>query len=126
MRLVIFDIDDTLTQTMKTDEECFVRSLAEVCGFGDVDTDWSRYKHATDSGVFHEIHEARTGRHKFAHAFRITAKHDDRSFQRGAVLDRDFQRRFAAESGQRLGKPQAGRAGGQDDRNDGAVPTHKG
>ena len=62
MRLVIFDVDGTLTQTMKADEECFVRSLAEVCGFGDVDTDWSGYKHATDSGVFHEIYESRTGR----------------------------------------------------------------
>jgi phosphoglycolate phosphatase-like HAD superfamily hydrolase len=62
MRLVLFDIDGTLTQTMKADEECFVRSLAEVCGFSDVDTDWSRYKHATDSGVFHEIYEFRAGR----------------------------------------------------------------
>jgi phosphoglycolate phosphatase-like HAD superfamily hydrolase len=61
MRLVIFDIDGTLTQTMKADEECFVRSLAEVCGIRDVDTDWSRYKHATDSGIFHEIHQARIG-----------------------------------------------------------------
>ena len=39
MGLVIFDIDGTLTQTMKADEECFVRSLVEVCGVGDVDTD---------------------------------------------------------------------------------------
>ena len=62
MRLVIFDIDGTLTQTMKADEECFVRSLAEVCGFGDVDSDWSHYKHATDFGIFREIHETRTGR----------------------------------------------------------------
>jgi phosphoglycolate phosphatase-like HAD superfamily hydrolase len=62
MRLVIFDIDGTLTQTMKVDKECFVRSLAEVCGFSDVDGDWSRYKHATDSGIFREIHETRTGR----------------------------------------------------------------
>jgi phosphoglycolate phosphatase-like HAD superfamily hydrolase len=62
MRLVIFDIDGTLTQTMTADADCFVRSLAEVCGFFDVETDWSGYKHATDSGVFHEIHEARTGR----------------------------------------------------------------
>src|SRR5215471_21784601 len=62
MRLVIFDIDGTLTQTMKVDADCFVRSLAEVCGFHDVDTDWSGYKHATDSGVFHEIYKARTGR----------------------------------------------------------------
>jgi phosphoglycolate phosphatase-like HAD superfamily hydrolase len=62
MCLVIFDIDGTLTQTSKADEECFVRSLAEVCGFSDVDTDWSRYKHATDSGIFHEIYESRVGR----------------------------------------------------------------
>jgi phosphoglycolate phosphatase-like HAD superfamily hydrolase len=47
---------------MKADAECFVRSLAEVCGFREVDTDWSRYMHATDSGVFHEIYQARIGR----------------------------------------------------------------
>src|SRR5947207_7180010 len=63
MRLVIFDIDGTLTQTTNADEGCFVRSLAEVCGFSDVDTDWSRYKHATDSGVIHEIYESRVGRY---------------------------------------------------------------
>src|SRR6266516_6203716 len=62
MRLVIFDIDGTLTQTMKADEECLVRSRAALCGFTDVDTDGSRYKHATDSGIFCEIHETRTGR----------------------------------------------------------------
>lgn len=62
MRLIIFDIDGTLTATMKADEECFVRSLEEVCGFHDIDTDWSRYKHTTDSSIFHEIHESRTGR----------------------------------------------------------------
>jgi phosphoglycolate phosphatase-like HAD superfamily hydrolase len=62
MRLVIFDIDGTLTQTMKADTECFVHSLADICGFRDVDTDWSRYKHATDSGVFHELYEAHAGR----------------------------------------------------------------
>jgi len=62
MPLVIFDIDGTLTQTTNADANCFVRSLAEVCGFREVDTDWSGYKHATDSGVFHEIHQDRTGR----------------------------------------------------------------
>ena len=38
-----------------------MRSLAEVCGFADVRADWSSYKHATDSGIFHEICLARTG-----------------------------------------------------------------
>ena len=30
-------------------------------GFSEVDTDWSRYKHTTDAGIFHETHEIRTG-----------------------------------------------------------------
>lgn len=62
MRLIIFDIDGTLTATVKTDEECYVRSLAEIYGFTDVETDWSHYRHATDPGIFHEIYEARVGR----------------------------------------------------------------
>src|SRR5262245_5399810 len=62
MHLVIFDIDGTLTQSMAVDAECFVRALAEVCGFTDIDTDWSRYRYVTDSGVFHEIYEERTRR----------------------------------------------------------------
>ena len=33
MHLVMFDIDGTLTETMKIDEECFVRSFKDVFGF---------------------------------------------------------------------------------------------
>jgi phosphoglycolate phosphatase-like HAD superfamily hydrolase len=62
MRLVMFDIDGTLTDTMQVDALCFVRAFAEVCGLGDIDTDWSRYRHATDAGIFYEIFEARIGR----------------------------------------------------------------
>lgn len=62
MHLVMLDIDGTLTETMKVDTECFVRSLAEVCDFTDVETDWSKYRHTTDSGIFHEIYLARTRR----------------------------------------------------------------
>ncbi|MGB7855405.1 MAG: hypothetical protein WBL48_05850 [Pseudolabrys sp.] len=47
---------------MKVDALCFVRAFAEVCGFGDIDTDWSRYQHATDAGIFYEIFAARVGR----------------------------------------------------------------
>lgn len=60
--LVMFDIDGTLTETMKVDEECFVRSFKEVFDFADFDTDWSRYPHTTDSGIFHEIYVSRRGR----------------------------------------------------------------
>lgn len=62
MCLLIFDIDGTLTETTTVDEECFVQAFVDVCGFNDVDTDWSNYKHATDAGIFQEIFEARMGR----------------------------------------------------------------
>jgi phosphoglycolate phosphatase-like HAD superfamily hydrolase len=62
MHLVMFDIDGTLTETMKIDEECFVRSFKDVFGFTDIDTDWSHYPHTTDSGIFHDVFTARIGR----------------------------------------------------------------
>ncbi len=62
MRLVMFDIDGTLTETMTVDEECFVRSFKDVFGFADIDTDWSHYPHATDSGIFDDVFMSRVGR----------------------------------------------------------------
>ena len=62
MHLVMFDIDGTLTETMKVDEECFVRSFKDVFGFADIDTDWSHYPRTTDSGIFHDVFAARIGR----------------------------------------------------------------
>ena len=62
MHLVMFDIDGTLTETMKVDEECFVCSLKDVFGFDDIDTNWSHYPRTTDSGIFHEVFTSRIGR----------------------------------------------------------------
>src|ERR1700692_368901 len=62
MHLVMFDIDGTLTETMKVDEECFVRSFKDVFGFADVDTDWSHYPRTTDSGIFQDVFTSRIGR----------------------------------------------------------------
>src|SRR5438270_8187081 len=62
MHLVMFDIDGTLTETMKVDEECFVRAFKDVSGFVDIDTDWSHYPHTTDSGIFHDVFTSRIGR----------------------------------------------------------------
>lgn len=61
-QLVMFDIDGTLTETMSVDAECYVRSLLEVFGFTDIDTDWSHYTHTTDSGILQEICILRMGR----------------------------------------------------------------
>ena len=62
MHLVMFDIDGTLTETMTVDEECFVRSFRDVFGFVDIDTDWSHYPRATDSGIFEDVFTSRIGR----------------------------------------------------------------
>jgi phosphoglycolate phosphatase-like HAD superfamily hydrolase len=57
----MFDIDGTLTETMKVDEECFVRSFKDVFGITGIDTDWSHYPHTTDSGIFHDVFKSRIG-----------------------------------------------------------------
>jgi len=62
MRLVLFDVDGTLTDTMAVDARCFLRAFVDACGFADVDSDWSRYRNATDAGIFHEVFESRVGR----------------------------------------------------------------
>ncbi len=62
MQLVVFDIDDTLTRSMVADTECFVRSLEDILGFRDIDTDWSHYQHVTDAGIVSELFERHKGR----------------------------------------------------------------
>lgn len=51
MKLAIFDIDGTLTNTNKVDEECFVKAFSEVQAFTDINTDWTTYPHTTDSAI---------------------------------------------------------------------------
>jgi phosphoglycolate phosphatase-like HAD superfamily hydrolase len=62
MKLVMFDIDGTLTQTCQADETCFVQALREVFGFSDVDTDWASYPHCSDSGILEALFQRRLGR----------------------------------------------------------------
>jgi phosphoglycolate phosphatase-like HAD superfamily hydrolase len=62
MRLIVFDIDGTLTDTMEEDTAAFLRSFDEVFGFKKINADWSCYKNATDAGIFREVFESRAGR----------------------------------------------------------------
>jgi len=62
MKLVMFDIDGTLTQTVGADESCFVQALDEVFGFKEVNTDWASYPHCSDSGVVDVLCQTRLGR----------------------------------------------------------------
>lgn len=62
MGTILFDIDGTLTDTMDVDTRCFLQAFVDVCGFNDVDSDWSLYKNTTDAGIFHEVFESRRRR----------------------------------------------------------------
>ena len=55
MKLAIFDVDGTLTDTNDVDSQCFVDALAEEFGIRDIDSDWSVYKHTTDRGILTEV-----------------------------------------------------------------------
>ncbi|MCA1566433.1 MAG: haloacid dehalogenase-like hydrolase [Acidobacteria bacterium] len=62
MKLAIFDIDGTLTNTNRVDDECFVKALAEAYAIAEIDTDWAAYPHTTDSGIIRHIFREKFGR----------------------------------------------------------------
>jgi phosphoglycolate phosphatase-like HAD superfamily hydrolase len=66
MKLVMFDIDGTLTQSAETDETCFVQALREVFGFDSINTDWASYRHCSDSGILEELFQQRLRRSPLA------------------------------------------------------------
>lgn len=55
MKLIVFDIDGTLTHTNEVDEECYVRAFEEEHGFTGIDTDWSLYPSCTDAAIALEL-----------------------------------------------------------------------
>ncbi len=56
-RLVVFDLDGTLTLTGNFDGELFAQSITEVLGIKDLNTDWTTYRNVTDIGVIAELIE---------------------------------------------------------------------
>lgn len=58
-RLIVFDVDGTLTLTMELDAELYVEAVKQVLGVDGVSTDWSTYENITDAGVTAEL----IGRH---------------------------------------------------------------
>ncbi len=62
MKLILFDIDGTLTRTNVVDAKCYALAFADVFGFALPTTDWDAYVHVTDSGIIHEVMESHRGR----------------------------------------------------------------
>src|SRR5262245_13851431 len=67
MKLVIFDIDGTLTQTNHIDEVCFVRAWAEIQGIEDVREYWLDCPHVSDAGVTNHAFQKLFGRDPLDH-----------------------------------------------------------
>jgi phosphoglycolate phosphatase-like HAD superfamily hydrolase len=62
VKLAIFDIDGTLTNTNSVDDECFIKALAEAHAITEISTDWASYPHTTDSGITLQIFQDKFGR----------------------------------------------------------------
>jgi|GEM_PF-148227 phosphoglycolate phosphatase-like HAD superfamily hydrolase/SAM-dependent methyltransferase len=62
MKLIIFDVDGTLTATNDVDAQCFVQAFNDEFGITNINTDWHTYGHTTDSGITLQIFQEHLGR----------------------------------------------------------------
>lgn len=61
MRVILFDIDGTLTATTNADNGCYETAFEKQFGFPLPTSDWHCYTHVTDMGIIQEV-MARSGR----------------------------------------------------------------
>lgn len=62
MNLIVFDIDGTIVNSVKTDDECFIQSFKVLFDIDLSGADWSNFRNVTDSGLTHEIFEIHLNR----------------------------------------------------------------
>lgn len=62
MRLAVFDIDGTLTETNSVDSHCFVQAMADAHSVVGMSTNWGAYAHTTDSFITREVLSERFAR----------------------------------------------------------------
>lgn len=62
MKLIMFDVDGTLTDTCEAEVRLYVPAVEGALGIGGIDTDWSTYRNYTDPGVTSEVVERAWGR----------------------------------------------------------------
>lgn len=54
MHLCMFDVDGTLVDSSKFDEECFLKA-AEIVFDTEISSNWEEYSYATDAGILDEV-----------------------------------------------------------------------
>lgn len=55
MKLILFDIDGTLVDSVKTDDACFKVTYKNLYGIDLKEANWNNFKHVTDLGLTIEI-----------------------------------------------------------------------
>ncbi|MBD2207185.1 HAD hydrolase-like protein [Calothrix sp. FACHB-1219] len=55
VKLVMFDIDGTLTESNHLDNESYLQALSEVFAVSEVSSDWASYTHVTDACILKEV-----------------------------------------------------------------------
>ena len=60
MRLFIFDVDGTLTQTNELDADCYLRAVERHLDLDTLDPDWHDFEHPTAAGITRELLETTT------------------------------------------------------------------
>jgi len=58
MMLLIFDIDGTLTDTKKVDDNCFITAFQDEFKVVLTNTDWATFTNVTDIGLFNELYKS--------------------------------------------------------------------
>ncbi|MEW6266243.1 MAG: HAD family hydrolase [Thermodesulfobacteriota bacterium] len=62
MKLIVFDLDGTLVKTNAVDEICFRQAFADSVGLPELDSNWLKYAHPTDSGITRQFFMEAFGR----------------------------------------------------------------
>jgi len=70
-KLIIFDIDGTLTNTNHVDSVCFEKAIQDTLSITSIDTNWHNYKYSTDSGILTEIFQSKLNRDPTSHEIKI-------------------------------------------------------
>ena len=55
MKLIMFDIDGTIIDSVNTDDECFIKTFNHLHNIDLTNTDWNTFKNVTDAGLTIEI-----------------------------------------------------------------------
>ena len=86
MHLVMFDIDGTLVDSAGFDTELYVEAVREVLDV-EIDSDWNKYEHVSDSGILDEV----------LRAVRLDGEHADARRARPAAFHRSRPRLRCSE-----------------------------